>query len=575
MVGAITTLIVIVAVFLAYNANNGLPFVPVYRVSVVLPNARAWRPTTRCGSAAAGSASSSRSTRSGPRRRHGPRRRRRRRPGTPTRCVAQAEPEARQVGLAAPRDSIFRVRYSRRSASSTWRSRAATGRGARGLHLQRPNDNDVRRRPEILSIDESRDQGADDGTSSPDRVRRRSPTPSTSRPANAIRQNLVGYGGAFAGRGASLNEAIRGAQPAVHQPQAGRADARPTRGPSLAGFFPALGPDRGDRRPGRRRRTPSCSATRRPPSAPISCRPDGAAGDDLGGPPAARSRAPARCARQRPFLADFAELDQPPAPGRQRSSALALPSLNGAITVGTPVLDPQRRHDRQAAAGLHPARRPGRAAGDEDSRSSASRRPSTAPSRSPSTSSRADRLQLLELLLDLLPEHLTERDRSGLAAGVAGRSPQGSLTFDLDVDGTRSVPGVATTVPGEAATGLGGYSASRPTAVGRAARSGDAGQVRALTSSPILHGNPYGPTGQHGNADCQPGQSGYFWATCRVPGQARPTRPRRSRHPRRPGRHRRLHEAATARACSRTPESEAASHERERSTSSAELGRRA
>ena len=35
MVGAITTLIVIVAVFLAYNANNGLPFVPVYRVSVV------------------------------------------------------------------------------------------------------------------------------------------------------------------------------------------------------------------------------------------------------------------------------------------------------------------------------------------------------------------------------------------------------------------------------------------------------------------------------------------------------------------------------------------------------------
>ncbi len=39
MVGAITTLIVIVAVFLAYNANNGLPFVPVYRVAVEVPNA--------------------------------------------------------------------------------------------------------------------------------------------------------------------------------------------------------------------------------------------------------------------------------------------------------------------------------------------------------------------------------------------------------------------------------------------------------------------------------------------------------------------------------------------------------
>src|SRR5215212_239984 len=38
MVGAITALIVILAVFLAYNANNGLPFVPSYRVSVQVPN---------------------------------------------------------------------------------------------------------------------------------------------------------------------------------------------------------------------------------------------------------------------------------------------------------------------------------------------------------------------------------------------------------------------------------------------------------------------------------------------------------------------------------------------------------
>src|SRR5687768_16156797 len=39
MVGAVTVLIAIVAVFLAYNANNGLPFVPVHRVSVEIPNA--------------------------------------------------------------------------------------------------------------------------------------------------------------------------------------------------------------------------------------------------------------------------------------------------------------------------------------------------------------------------------------------------------------------------------------------------------------------------------------------------------------------------------------------------------
>ena len=43
MVGAITTLILIIAVFLAYNANTGLPFVPVYRVSVEVPNAERLR----------------------------------------------------------------------------------------------------------------------------------------------------------------------------------------------------------------------------------------------------------------------------------------------------------------------------------------------------------------------------------------------------------------------------------------------------------------------------------------------------------------------------------------------------
>jgi virulence factor Mce-like protein len=39
MVGAVTVLIVVVAVFLAYQANTGLPFVPTYKVSAELPNA--------------------------------------------------------------------------------------------------------------------------------------------------------------------------------------------------------------------------------------------------------------------------------------------------------------------------------------------------------------------------------------------------------------------------------------------------------------------------------------------------------------------------------------------------------
>jgi virulence factor Mce-like protein len=39
LIGAVTALIVVVAVFLSYNANNGLPFVPTYDVKVALPQA--------------------------------------------------------------------------------------------------------------------------------------------------------------------------------------------------------------------------------------------------------------------------------------------------------------------------------------------------------------------------------------------------------------------------------------------------------------------------------------------------------------------------------------------------------
>jgi len=39
LIAAITTLIVVVAVFLSYNANNGLPFTPTYDIKVQLPEA--------------------------------------------------------------------------------------------------------------------------------------------------------------------------------------------------------------------------------------------------------------------------------------------------------------------------------------------------------------------------------------------------------------------------------------------------------------------------------------------------------------------------------------------------------
>jgi ABC-type transporter Mla subunit MlaD len=47
LIGAVTTLIVVVAVFLSYNANNGLPFVPTYNIKVALPNASELQPSNQ------------------------------------------------------------------------------------------------------------------------------------------------------------------------------------------------------------------------------------------------------------------------------------------------------------------------------------------------------------------------------------------------------------------------------------------------------------------------------------------------------------------------------------------------
>jgi virulence factor Mce-like protein len=59
LIGAVTTLIVLVAVYLSYNANNGLPFIPTYNVKVALSEASGLQPTnqvrmagTRVGSVA-------------------------------------------------------------------------------------------------------------------------------------------------------------------------------------------------------------------------------------------------------------------------------------------------------------------------------------------------------------------------------------------------------------------------------------------------------------------------------------------------------------------------------------------
>jgi virulence factor Mce-like protein len=47
LIGGVTTLIAVVAVFLSYNANNGLPFVPTYNLKIVLPETSELQPNNQ------------------------------------------------------------------------------------------------------------------------------------------------------------------------------------------------------------------------------------------------------------------------------------------------------------------------------------------------------------------------------------------------------------------------------------------------------------------------------------------------------------------------------------------------
>ena len=393
MVGAVTTLIVIVAVFLAYNANSGLPFVPVYRVSVEIPERRAPdAPTTRSGSAATGSAWSSRSTRSsrrGDRDGAGERRERGRRPDR--RRGRAAQPEARQdrpaaaegLGLPGPLPLLVRAqvpgdhprrRASRRPRASSSTASTTSADSASACPL--PGD------PQFASADERPERllpGAD-------RVRRHQQHLRHADAANARATTSMGFGNAFAGRGTSLNDAIDSLEPLFRGLRAGRPRSLTEPDTACAASSPSSATRRGSspRSPSeqaelvhQRARSPS---PRSPPTrrrsrrrSPRACR---------------RSRRGSSCCpRQRPFLRDFATLEPRAAPGRHG------PAHHAA--------GPQRRdRGRHAGAAAIAADQPqarGRAALSSTgsspsrpprSRCSGSRRPSTPRSRSRSGSPR-------------------------------------------------------------------------------------------------------------------------------------------------------------------------------------------
>ena len=465
MVGAITTLIVIVAVFLAYNASNGLPFVPVYRVSVELPNASRLAPNNevRIGGARVGVVEQI----------------------TPTtdedgKAIAKLDLKLDKTVDPLPEDTQVRVRYK-------------SSFGLKYLELTRGTGEPLEEGSTIDVSHSATQTEFDDIANTFDAPTRQ-----------ASRENLLGYGTAFAGRGASLNEAIANLRPLFEnlEPVAKTLTAPETR---LERFFPALG------------RTAAIVAPVSEENAALfgnmaatfgalAADPEALKATISSGVPTLEEGTTALAA-QRPFLDSFAVLTARLRPG-VRALRSALPTLNDALEIGAPVLartPPINAELGQVFTELDDL----------------VEQPQTKTTllRLRDTFGEADPLanyvvpyqtvcNYWNYWFTWLPEHLTERAGQTYTQRVSiigvPRGPLGPL-------------------PGEVEAPLAGYSGLQSN--GRAGTASPNPGEFEPHELPILHGNPYAPAvDSQGRADCQAGQNGYVLSGApqyRVPGLAR------------------------------------------------------
>ena len=176
LIGAATVLVVLVAVFLSYNANKGLPFVPTYTIKARVPNAAnlVVGNEVRIGGARVGAVSAITAERQ--------------RDGT---SFAVLDLKLERSVKPLPVDSTVIIRP--RSALGLKYVELTRGRAIRGFEdgATMPL---VAARPTPVEFDEFINTFDE-------------PT------RTASQQNLVGFGDAFAGRGPSLNQAIGALRP--------------------------------------------------------------------------------------------------------------------------------------------------------------------------------------------------------------------------------------------------------------------------------------------------------------------------------------------------------------------------
>jgi ABC-type transporter Mla subunit MlaD len=510
MVGAITTLIVVVAVFLAYNANNGLPFVPVYRVSILVPNAA--RVThdneIRIGGTRVGvieSVEPVQTTKSG------------QLISNPSQVAAKSghccvsammNLKIDKAESPIPEDSIFRIRYKSTFGLKYLEIVRGTGKAApQGFVFNGLNDTGNCALPtDLATFSKTEPKTSKDGCFQPQTEFDAINDTFNQRTRNASRANLIGFGDAFAARGTSLNQAIDRLGPLFRNAvPVARLLANPST--RLERFIVALANTAREVAPVAAQQSDFFTQAAIAFDA-ISSDPQALQATIVEARPLLE-QGPAELRRQRPFLADFATLSQRLRPGVNQLR-LALPDLNSAVRVGTPVL-------AKSVGTAHKLRTVFvqllRTVQQPSTKISLQRLKETFDTAKPLASWVVPAQTVCNYWnydFTELANGLSDRDQVGF------NFRQSAVNFPLGTNQLSFAPGVNLTIPGQVEAGLAGYSGIQANGINGQASS-DPGKFAPFTS-PILEGHPYGPTGQH-NADCQAGQSGYYFGSLPVPGQ--------------------------------------------------------
>jgi virulence factor Mce-like protein len=452
MVGAITTLIIIVAVFLAYNANNGLPFVSTYNVSVEMPNAARLSPNNevRIGGNRVGVVKSIETVQN---------------PDNGS-VASKLNLKLDESAEPIPADSTVQVRY--RSSFGLKYLELSRGASERGLE-----DGDS------LPLSQAREQTEFDDVGDTFDVQTR----------EEVRTNLQEFGSAFAGRGASLNQAVESLNPLFTNlsPVASTLASPQT---DLARFIAELGEAAAIVGPVALQNAEQFTNMAIAFNA-LSSDPE-ALKDAISSSPPLLTAGIRSLPVQRPFLRDFAIAQRLLRPG-VKQLRLALPDLNSAIAVGTPVLQrtPPVNLELQGAFGAL---------------ENLADNPSTSVSLNRlgdtfgSTVTAGEKITPVETVCNYweywfthLTEHLSARDQVGFGQRVSLNSTNGLTSPPIEYP-ENPIDSYA----GEPANGR--NSMLNPAGPG----------IFDPRHQPIVHGNPY--VTDYGTKDapnCQNGQTGY------------------------------------------------------------------